>query len=154
MSRKHICLIYTGGTIGMTMTAQGYAPMPDFPSVLSKLLADKGANLPRYTLHAYPVPIDSTADVHWTYDVEAEVRGWLTERPELRGAAQPLDDVDVDTGLLWEAPDPGDGDFYAWLAGEAGTITALRRHLVRDLGIDRHSIAFMGYWRRGRAEAS
>jgi L-asparaginase len=60
MSRKHICLIYTGGTIGMTMTAQGYAPMPDFPSVLSKLLADKGANLPRYTLHAYPVPIDSS----------------------------------------------------------------------------------------------
>jgi L-asparaginase len=60
MSRKHICLIYTGGTIGMTMTAQGYAPMPDFPSVLSRLLSDKEANLPRYTLHAYPVPIDSS----------------------------------------------------------------------------------------------
>lgn len=60
MSRKHICLIYTGGTIGMTMTAQGYAPMPDFPSVLAKLLDDKGEELPRYTLHAYPVPIDSS----------------------------------------------------------------------------------------------
>jgi L-asparaginase len=60
MSRKHICLIYAGGTVGMTMTAQGYAPMPDFPAVLSKLLDGKGDSLPRYTLHAYPVPIDSS----------------------------------------------------------------------------------------------
>ncbi len=25
---------------------------------------------------------------------------------------------------------------------------------LRDLGIDRRSVAFMGYWRRGRAEAA
>ncbi|MDT0156029.1 siderophore-interacting protein [Microbacterium sp. ARD32] len=56
--------------------------------------------------------------------------------------------------ILWEVPDAVAGGEYAWLAGEAGTITALRRHLVRDLGIDRRSIAFMGYWRQGRAEAS
>lgn len=56
--------------------------------------------------------------------------------------------------VLWEVPDAVDGGEYAWLAGEAGTITALRRHLVRDLGIDRRRIAFMGYWREGRAEAS
>ena len=56
--------------------------------------------------------------------------------------------------ILWEVPDAVDGSEYAWLAGEAGTITALRRHLVRDLGIDRRSVAFMGYWREGRAEAS
>jgi NADPH-dependent ferric siderophore reductase len=51
-------------------------------------------------------------------------------------------------------PEAASGSCYAWLAGEASTITALRRHLVRDLGIDRRSIAFMGYWRRGRAEAA
>jgi len=55
--------------------------------------------------------------------------------------------------VLWEVPEHVPGVEYAWLAGEAGTITALRRHLVRDLGIDRRSIAFMGYWREGRAEA-
>ncbi|MDR6866767.1 NADPH-dependent ferric siderophore reductase [Microbacterium resistens] len=55
--------------------------------------------------------------------------------------------------VLWEVPESAVGGEYAWLAGEAGTITALRRHLVRDLGIDRRSIAFMGYWRHGRAEA-
>ena len=59
MSSKHIGLIYTGGTVGMARTAHGYAPMPDFAGVLSKLLNDKGSELPRYTLYDYPVPIDS-----------------------------------------------------------------------------------------------
>jgi L-asparaginase len=60
MSRKHIGLIYTGGTVGMTNTAQGYAPMPDFGAALSALLDQHGEHLPRYTLHAYATPIDST----------------------------------------------------------------------------------------------
>ena len=60
MNSKHIGLIYTGGTIGMTMTAQGYAPMQDFAGVLSRLLAAAGEPLPRYTLHEYAVPIDSS----------------------------------------------------------------------------------------------
>lgn len=59
MSRKHIGLIYTGGTVGMTKTSQGYAPMQDFASVLSTLLQGQGDGVPRYTLHAYPTPIDS-----------------------------------------------------------------------------------------------
>lgn len=65
------------------------------------------------------------------------------------GATAPDDDVDPD---LWEVPAgrPGPG-LYAWIAGEAGVVTALRRHLVRDLGLDRRQVAFMGYWRRGVA---
>jgi len=66
-----------------------------------------------------------------------------------------LDDPDVDTELLWEVPEPSaspDSDGHAWLAGEAGVIKTLRRHLVTDLGIDRRSVAFMGYWRQGRSE--
>jgi NADPH-dependent ferric siderophore reductase len=31
---------------------------------------------------------------------------------------------------------------------------ALRRHLIGDIGIDRSAIAFMGYWRAGRAEGA
>ena len=72
-----------------------------------------------------------------------------------------LEDVDIDTGLLWEAPrDEFDHPardsttLYAWLAGEAGVIKALRRHLVSDRGMDRRSVAFMGYWRLGREEDS
>ncbi len=50
------------------------------------------------------------------------------------------------------SPDPGpdvrDG-LYAWVAGESGVVTGLRRHLVRECGIDRRQVAFMGYWREG-----
>ncbi|GAA4194795.1 hypothetical protein GCM10022288_30730 [Gryllotalpicola kribbensis] len=40
---------------------------------------------------------------------------------------------------------------YAWIAGESGVVTTLRRHLVRELGVARDQVAFMGYWRRGVA---
>jgi NADPH-dependent ferric siderophore reductase len=73
------------------------------------------------------------------------------------------EEVDPD---LWETPtfsssgeavsegtgDPSatrHADLYAWIAGESKVVTGLRRHLVRDLGIDRRQVAFMGYWRRG-----
>lgn len=45
-------------------------------------------------------------------------------------------------------------DLYAWIAGESSTVTALRRHLVRDLCIDRRQVSFMGYWRLGVAMKS
>ncbi len=62
-----------------------------------------------------------------------------------------LEDVDVDETILWETA-TGHGTFYAWLAGEAGVIKALRRHLVSELGLDRAQVSFMGYWRAGRPE--
>ncbi|RBY95820.1 siderophore-interacting protein [Blastococcus sp. TF02-8] len=68
--------------------------------------------------------------------------------------AAELADVDVDSEILWEVPDDttarGSSGVYAWLAGEAGVVKGLRRHLVRDVGVDRRSVAFMGYWRAGR----
>lgn len=55
--------------------------------------------------------------------------------------------------LVWEVPEArADDGLYAWLAGEASAITTLRRHLVKGLGIDRRQVAFMGYWKLGRAE--
>ncbi len=62
------------------------------------------------------------------------------------------EDVDVDATILWETPAASSGHgLYAWLAGEAATIRGLRRYLVRDVGMDRNSVAFMGYWRKGQA---
>ncbi|MDN5755419.1 MAG: siderophore-interacting protein, partial [Micrococcaceae bacterium] len=72
------------------------------------------------------------------------------------GAVDPgdeLEDVDVDEGILWETTAGAGQPFYAWLAGEAGVIKSLRRYLVREVGIDRKQVSFMGYWRAGRAEA-
>ncbi|MCM3656615.1 siderophore-interacting protein [Agromyces mediolanus] len=62
--------------------------------------------------------------------------------------------ADGDDVPLWDVPEGRslDGACYAWLAGEASVITSLRRFLVRDAGLDRRQVAFMGYWRRGRAE--
>lgn len=71
------------------------------------------------------------------------------------GGGAELEEIDIDADLLWELAAPGagcEGELSAWFAGEAGVIKTLRRHLVRDLGIDRRSVSFMGYWRSGRAE--
>ncbi|MFC4553993.1 siderophore-interacting protein [Georgenia faecalis] len=81
-----------------------------------------------------------------------------------------VDDIDVDAGILWDTPhhpteaaaprpcEVGGGAApcldercYAWIAGEAGMVRDLRRHLV-GAGFPRCDVAFMGYWRRGRAE--
>ncbi|WP_277499023.1 MULTISPECIES: siderophore-interacting protein [unclassified Nocardioides] len=74
-------------------------------------------------------------------------------------------DEEIDPNL-WETPAysssgeevSGDGPvegpyagLYAWIAGESKVVTGLRRALVKDLGIDRHQVAFMGYWREGVA---
>lgn len=66
--------------------------------------------------------------------------------------AQELADVDVDVDLLWDSPDDSDGEFYAWIAGEAAMVKGLRRHLVQGCGVDRKRVAFMGYWRLGQSE--
>jgi NADPH-dependent ferric siderophore reductase len=84
--------------------------------------------------------------------------GAPAERPEVVP-----DEIDPD---LWETPTysssgeavvdeaPVHADLYAWIAGESGVVTGLRRHLVRGLGIDRRQVAFMGYWRQGVAMRS
>lgn len=84
--------------------------------------------------------------------VDALSRSW----PQVIGSR-----VEPDAGpdtppddLLWDVPEAvGGADLYAWMAGEAGAITRLRRYLVRDLGVPRAVVAFMGYWRKGRAAA-
>lgn len=98
------------------------------------------------------------------------VREWAARHldaisPAKAVVPQNLEDVDVDAQLLWDSPvlqvQPTDacgrgercgGEFYAWFAGEAGVIKTLRRFLVAEVGVCRRRVAFMGYWRRGRAE--
>ena len=72
-------------------------------------------------------------------------------------AGTTLEDVDVDRDLLWEVPDQSEredgGSLYAWVAGEAAAVREIRRTLVAERHMDRTQVAFMGYWRQGRAEA-
>ncbi|SEQ34874.1 NADPH-dependent ferric siderophore reductase, contains FAD-binding and SIP domains [Streptomyces sp. yr375] len=47
---------------------------------------------------------------------------------------------------------PPAGQPYVWIAGESGCVKALRRHFVRERGIDRRRVTFVGYWRHGMSE--
>jgi NADPH-dependent ferric siderophore reductase len=78
------------------------------------------------------------------------------ERLLPQATGETVQDVDIDNQLLWEVPDePGPGDtVYAWIAAEAGVTKAIRRHLVTERGLDRRRVAFMGYWRLGKAESN
>jgi NADPH-dependent ferric siderophore reductase len=69
---------------------------------------------------------------------------------ELRAAEQDLAEIDIDQDILWEQASAQGGGLYAWVAGEAGAVMAIRRHLVKDCGIDKRAITFMGYWRHGK----
>ncbi|MET4059907.1 iron complex transport system ATP-binding protein [Arthrobacter sp. UYP6] len=130
-----------------------------------------------------PVSTESSVKVTWLPRggrphgelLDAAVRsavvlpGWAS----VEGAPVPprpqIDDVNVDETILWDTPQrltaaavqatpnphtpAGALPFYAWIAGEAAVVRGLRRYLVTEAGIDRKQVAFMGYWRSGRAEA-
>lgn len=75
------------------------------------------------------------------------------------GTPQTVTEINLDTDLLWEVPRTAKGgaaleqtSLYTWLAGESNSVKTLRRHLVGERGIDKRTVAFMGYWRLGRAE--
>ncbi len=98
-----------------------------------------------------------TAELMWLPRGQAAYGQALVEAVQARLAAssavagEALDEIDVDAQILWEQSDAGvAGPFYAWVAGEAGAVMAIRRHLVRDCGLDRRALTFMGYWRQGR----
>lgn len=81
----------------------------------------------------------------------------LLPRPVIPGSDQDLEAEFEEA--LWDVPPPAaepakDSPVYAWLAGESSAVVRLRRHLVRDLAVDRKSVAFMGYWKQGRAEST
>lgn len=97
------------------------------------------------------------ADVTWmTGDIDGAVRAW--GESTLHGVRTPsATDLrslssDDDDAMPWSSPSSSAGEVYAWVAGESTLVKRLRRLLVGELGLDRSSVAFMGYWRRGASE--
>ena len=82
--------------------------------------------------------------------IEAARQARLPEREVAGGAAQELEDIDIDEEILWELASPESGSFYAWVAGESAAVMAIRRYLVQERGIDKRHLTLMGYWRAGR----
>jgi NADPH-dependent ferric siderophore reductase len=70
---------------------------------------------------------------------------WLHRGDLAAGASTAL----VDAVRAAEFPD---GPVFAWLAGEASAVRALRRHLVGERGIARRAVSFTGYWRLHRTQ--
>ena len=111
------------------------------------------------------IDVDDHVDVHWLPRGDeqlgeplAAALGWHVQEDEPVPAVE-----SVDEDLLWETPvfsasgedvgavvEPRAGMYY-WIAGESGVIKRLRRFLVREVGVDRAQVAFMGYWRLGVA---
>lgn len=88
------------------------------------------------------------------------VRAWIEVRDT--GDVQDLMTV-ADAEITWvgagrsldavrEARLPSAVQPYVWIAGESGSVKALRRHFVRERGIDRRRVTFVGYWREGLTE--
>ncbi|MCF3964055.1 siderophore-interacting protein [Streptomyces fuscigenes] len=71
---------------------------------------------------------------------------WLVgeEAPEARRGERAL-------AALRAAPRRGTRP-YAWLSGESGAVTSLRRLLVRERNVPKCDVTFVGYWRHGTTE--
>ncbi|MEV0274494.1 siderophore-interacting protein [Hamadaea sp. NPDC050747] len=153
--------------LGSVLLAGDETAVPAIAGILERLPADaQGVALMEVPVSGDHLPIAAPAGVSVTWlprdgaahgvRLIAAVRA-AAERmlPVPVGAgASTLEDVDVDQQLLWEVPEVVPDGRYAWLAGEAGVIKTLRRALVTEFGLDRGSVAFMGYWRQGRAEGA
>lgn len=138
------------------------------------ILRDLGAGAAGCALLEVPTSADVQAleapagvEVHWLPRDGAPRGDLLHAATVARLGVDPralpeVDDDEVDPNV-WETPvysssgeqiapeagtDVRDG-LYAWIAGESKVVTGLRRHLVRERGVDRRQVAFMGYWREG-----
>lgn len=61
-----------------------------------------------------------------------------------------LRDVGVEAAVReWGSAFAGGADFYAWLAGESGSTTSVRRYLADELAIPKDQVSFLGYWKLG-----
>ncbi|WP_156753721.1 siderophore-interacting protein [Actinokineospora pegani] len=81
-----------------------------------------------------PLPSPAAAGVTWVHRRGTRPGG----EDLLLSAVRALDRVDPAT--------------YAWVAGEASMVRAVRAHLVLDRDLTRQRVYFSGYWRRGLAE--
>ncbi|MFE8958942.1 siderophore-interacting protein [Streptomyces iakyrus] len=78
-------------------------------------------------------------------EADAEITWLVREERGAEGAPMALD-------ALRAAHLPSAERPYVWIAGESGCVKELRRHFVRERGIDRRRVTFVGYWRRGVSE--
>lgn len=138
------------GPATQVLLAGDETAVPAIASILERsnpeLLGDAYLEVP-LAEDRLPLPNPTGIRVHWLVRGDRPHGEALVEA--VTGSAVPPE-VNSEE-LLWEVQ-AGRGRRFAWVAGEAAAVRAIRRHLVAN-GWDRQHVAFMGYWRSGHSEA-
>ena len=138
-------LVITGPDVRNGWTGYGIHCQPPARYASFLLVADEtaipavrgiAASLPAAARGIAIVEIGDHADDVTVAGLSPQVDVRVVERGETKDAVR-----------AWASPDVD----VAWLAGESGVVTASRRVLVRELGVPRERVAFLGYWREGGA---
>lgn len=118
-----------------TLLAGDETALPAISAILSAMPADRHALVFLEVCSAQEMrPLDCPAGAHVM---------WLC-----RGDTPAGGGVLKDAIARTEFPS---GRPYAWLAGESSAVVELRRHLVRERGLDKKDVYFSGYWLLGGA---
>jgi NADPH-dependent ferric siderophore reductase len=123
-----------GAGTDWTLLAGDETALPAITAILAALPAGRRTHVFLEVESAREMrPLDCAADVRvtWLSRGGRPATGGGLLRAAIAGSAFP------------------DGRPYAWLAGESSAVTDLRRHLVRDRGIDKEDVYFSGYWLLG-----
>ncbi|MBL7259881.1 siderophore-interacting protein [Paractinoplanes lichenicola] len=139
--------VAAGDRIGVLSDSADYDPPAD--TTWQLLIADE-TGLPAITatLEALPpgmpaialLEVDSSADEIPVRVPEGSTLTWLHRR----GDAPGMSDVVIRTVKDLDLPA---GTPYAFVAGESGMVTTVRRHLVKERGLDKERVYFCGYWK-------
>ena len=109
------------------------------------LLVGDDTALPAITRRLEELPVGAQAIVVVQLDDAADRRSFQSAAAvQLQWLGKGESLVDAVRALQLPA-----GEGYAWCAGEAGEMAALRRVLVEEKGHGRHAIRAAAYWKRG-----
>jgi NADPH-dependent ferric siderophore reductase len=96
---------------------------------------------------AHP-PTGEPVSVKVYAEVQDDLAGYLPEGTDVTWLTPPGDGqsalASVVEGIDWPA-----GEGYFWMAGESAQMRAIRKHLMREVGLPSTSYDVMGYWRGG-----
>ncbi|ULR55673.1 siderophore-interacting protein [Streptomyces deccanensis] len=142
-----------GDPVGLFPEGIGYLPTP---AARSQLLVGDESAVPAILFILEQSPHDLTGDAYLEVPTADDVRA-VTAPDGVTVHWLPRDDHAAVPGQLalrtvtssWK-PTP-DQRVYCWVAGESGLPTGLRRHLVKEGGVPKSDISFLGYWKHGRS---
>jgi len=131
-----------GDTVTITEPKSSFAPpegarwlllvgdLTAMPAIARILEATERLDLPTYVLAEVPDDLGDYLPAH------AQVT-WLTPPSAGQSAL-----AEVVEGIDWP-----EGEGYFWMAGESAQMRAIRKHLMRDIGLPTSHYDVMGYWR-------